>query len=621
MTQTLPLHVMCLFATVFYVVVRVEAATGTFGTNLVQGGDSTVSGASNFWGRTSDCEMKGSDFSVDGSWAFFTDYDCYMTQSIDITFARNYLLNPGGKVTISMQGYIQGGDPDYASLTLTLLECISGNTMYTLGGNQLTSSSWQTYMWGMRLSPNICALGVQLYLRNHAADGDTPSAQTISVILPGTPATQSAALLITSSQSDSHDGSTPTLTLSAEASRSALTFSRPVSMDNTVTSSRDVTKSLSVTSTTETPTETFGHVSQSRTRTQSASDSSVTEGLTTTASSSHTFSNSASITSTSANTLSPMSPSLDASSSASPISCSRLDKVSLVYDPMMMVAPADGNISTTATISDHNTFEFIAASVDRRIILTASVINASFNFGDHTHWTIVQAHVASDETLVSALSLFVTSHAVVSNGVTISLSSSNVTGSSDSTPWIPHGLSIYGSTTVEIQLQLQCTVIDAVRNETFRNASTLALRLPSPGITLTISPQLVSVVVARSQLIGSVAGVGAASGSARLASITIAQCGADNSGVSGLLPISFAVPSNCHFTSPHLDDINAIAGNWVVVLVGTAAAGIACAAVCLVGLPFVDAMRLLTFPLCVLPVWVAAAPLLERLRFISLPRS
>ncbi|CUG03730.1 Hypothetical protein, putative, partial [Bodo saltans] len=221
-----------------------------FGTNLVLGANSAVSGASNFWGRTSDCEMKGSDFSVDGSWAVFTDYDCYMTQSIDITFARNYLLNPGGRVMISMQGYIQGRDPDYASLTLTLLECISGNTMYTLGGNQLTSSSWQTYMWGMRLSPNICALGVQLYLRNHAADGDAPSAQTISVILTGTPATQSAALLITSSQSDSHDGSTPTLTHSAEVSRSALTFSRPVSMDNTVTSSRDVTKSVSVTSTT-----------------------------------------------------------------------------------------------------------------------------------------------------------------------------------------------------------------------------------------------------------------------------------------------------------------------------------------------------------------------------------
>ncbi|CUG03735.1 transmembrane protein, putative [Bodo saltans] len=304
-----------------------------------------------------------------------------------------------------------------------------------------------------------------------------------------------------------------------------------------------------------------------------------------------------------------MSPSLDASSSASPISCSRLDKVSLVYDPTMMVAPADGNISTTATISDHNTFEFIAASVDRRIILTASVISASFDFGDHTRWTIVQANVVSDETLVNALSLFVTSHAVVSNGVVISLSSSNVTGSSDSIPWIPHGLSIYGSTTVELQLQLQCTVIDAVRNETFRNASTLALRLPSPGISLPLSPQLVSVVVARSQLIGSVAGVGAASGSARLASITVAQCGADNNGVSGLLPISVAVPSNCNFTSPYLDDINAIAGNWVVVLVGTAAAVIACAVLCLAGSSsFVDAMRLLTFPLCVLPLWVAAAP-------------
>ncbi|CUG03748.1 membrane-associated protein, putative [Bodo saltans] len=79
-------------------------AASTFGTNLVQGFNSAVSGASSFLAPTDDCEMDGGFFTVKSGWTVFSDYDCYMTQIIDVTFARNYLLNPGGKVMISMKG-------------------------------------------------------------------------------------------------------------------------------------------------------------------------------------------------------------------------------------------------------------------------------------------------------------------------------------------------------------------------------------------------------------------------------------------------------------------------------------------------------------------------------------
>ncbi|CUG64090.1 membrane-associated protein, putative [Bodo saltans] len=284
MSLSFHFRVIIFLAAVFYV------ARGAFDTNLVKGGDSTVSGAYNYWSVSSDCKMSGGDFSVKDTIILFgPDYDCTMTQTIDITFARNYLLNPGGKVVISMRGYIQGGDPDYASLALTLLECISGNQKYTLGGNQLTSSSWNAYNWGMRLPPNICSLAVQLYLRNHAADGDTPKAQTISVLLTGTPATQSAALTATTTLTLTQDAPTPTHSLSIEMSPSALTTSLSPTKDHSPSDSVDITSSFSATSSVTSTgelTETFGllTVSSTKTKTHSANGTSDTAGITITAS-------------------------------------------------------------------------------------------------------------------------------------------------------------------------------------------------------------------------------------------------------------------------------------------------------------------------------------------------
>ncbi|CUG39232.1 Hypothetical protein, putative [Bodo saltans] len=97
----------------------------------------------------------------------------------------------------------------------------------------------------------------------------------------------------------------------------------------------------------------------------------------------------------------------------------------------------------------------------------------------------------------------------------------------------------------------------------------------------------VSATVLRSQLISSV--VGAMSGGARLASITVAQCGVDNGGVTGL------VSPHCNFTSAHEDDLNAIIWNWMVVLVGTAAAWLACVAMS--SLPQVWSARLPVAPI------------------------
>ncbi|CUG64113.1 membrane-associated protein, putative, partial [Bodo saltans] len=404
MTQTLPLHVMCLFATVFYVVVRVEAATGTFGTNLVQGGDSTVSGASNFWGRTSDCEMKGSDFSVDGGWTVFKDYDCYMTQSIDITFARNYLLNLGGRVMISMQGYIQGRNPDYASLTLTLLECTSGNEMYTLGGNQLTSSSWQTYMWGMRLPPNICKLGVQLYLRNHAPDGDVPSANTISVILTGTPATHSAPLAVTETATN-EETPTSTFSITLENTQTA-TLSLDITPTQTLSPEKSTTAATASHSQSTELSET-GH-SNSRTFTNSSSPPSGSRSRDSNTLSISPTNSSTPTASTTASLSQSRSPTLSISTSASPIvsySASQSNSAS---------TSADGRTATaTAVTFTGNYSETVGQlTLTRTLLLTASKIfhsktnrhspTATLSFNETTGTTaLAQTNASSTPTFIT----------------------------------------------------------------------------------------------------------------------------------------------------------------------------------------------------------------------------
>ncbi|CUG03757.1 membrane-associated protein, putative [Bodo saltans] len=244
------------------VVCLLTHAAVAFTKNIVRGGDSTVSGAYNYWDVGNECQMSGNSFSVEDTCAIGCNRDCYMTQSIDITFAKNYLLNPGAKVLVSMLGFIQGSDPDYASLTLSLLECTSGNTI-TLGGNQIETDSWATYTWGMWLPPNICTATVQLHLRNHAWDGDNPRAQTISLTLTGTGGSRSVALNATESATKTEERptltqstslaytNTPTLTQDAPSSTS--TQSSVLSLTTTSTQSSSVVSSQSLTNSSSPP--------------------------------------------------------------------------------------------------------------------------------------------------------------------------------------------------------------------------------------------------------------------------------------------------------------------------------------------------------------------------------
>ncbi|CUG88572.1 membrane-associated protein, putative [Bodo saltans] len=577
----------------------IPASAATFNQNLVLGSNPSADGPSVFayWGKSStNCRTDSNYFRVDSSAG--AAKDCHFTQRIYVTFARNFLLHPGGRVMIIMKGDIEGGSPDYSSLTVGQQECGSLSVKYSLGGDPIYNSATIVYTWTTRLMPNICSLeefrnercrafGQLDYLFTQCNSGDSHA--TID---------HHAATQGTISQS---------ITEAVSRSMSGLEYSQ----SSTKTPSLSQSSSSSPQSTTTlSSTHVFSNSRSNRfalmwSRTLSAHPSS-----------SFNVSVGASLTSTPVHTLSatPSQPSqsLDSTSSASPIRCYQLTRIDLLRDPVttsvelvndvvttVVVVPPGGNAITTAS---HKTFEITTAPIARKLLLATSTISASFDFGDFSHWRIAQAEVMNDGMFVNFVRVI--SNPNVPNFVAIQ-TISNQTSTSAPHWLLPHDVSIYQSTTVEIQLQLQCAVIDATSNVTFRNFSALALR----GIVGSLPPELVSSVVLRSQLANILAGVGAASGGGRLAAITVAQCDTGGGGVNGLLPFSVAVSSSCHFTSPHLDDINALVGNWVVVLVGTAAAGIACAVLCVAGSSsWMVAMRLLTFPLCVLPLWIAAVP-------------
>ncbi|CUG85843.1 Hypothetical protein, putative [Bodo saltans] len=232
-----------------------KTSSSTFGVNLVQGGDSSL-GCYSSWlagnGQVSvQCEMDSQSFGVQDRFIIGNDdKDCYMTQTIDITYARNYLLNPGGRVTIHHKEAFKG----YATLTLLQLECGSGFTKCTLGGVQLLSNSWQTYTWTTQLLPNICNVSVQLYLRNHKADGDIPRAQTVSVVLAAVPATTTNEI----TKTDKTITLTPGVVTTTQTATVANTFTvNLVTLSESLTQSSTAVNSITARSLTLSETITF----------------------------------------------------------------------------------------------------------------------------------------------------------------------------------------------------------------------------------------------------------------------------------------------------------------------------------------------------------------------------
>ncbi|CUG03664.1 Hypothetical protein, putative [Bodo saltans] len=99
-------------------VLLLGTAEATFNQNLVLGSNPSVNGPPVFyyWEKSSSaCRTDSYYFRIDATTG--DDKECNFTQRIDVTFARNYLLHPGGRVVITMQGDIEGGNPDYSSLT------------------------------------------------------------------------------------------------------------------------------------------------------------------------------------------------------------------------------------------------------------------------------------------------------------------------------------------------------------------------------------------------------------------------------------------------------------------------------------------------------------------------
>ncbi|CUG03673.1 membrane-associated protein, putative [Bodo saltans] len=179
-------------------VLLLGTAEATFNQNLVLGSNPSVNGPPVFyyWEKSSSaCRTDSYYFRIDATTG--DDKECNFTQRIDVTFARNYLLHPGGRVVITMQGDIEGGNPDYSSLTLRQQECGSTSVKFTIGGDPIYNTATTVYTWTTRLMPNVCSLTVDLYLRNYEPNGAAPSAEWITCSLSKSDATLTQPLTMT----------------------------------------------------------------------------------------------------------------------------------------------------------------------------------------------------------------------------------------------------------------------------------------------------------------------------------------------------------------------------------------------------------------------------------------
>ncbi|CUG88098.1 GPI-anchored surface protein, putative [Bodo saltans] len=239
-----------------FLLLHADAATGTFGNNLLQGDPSANQNQYQGWTRSDadECRLEDGTFTVKNIFWLWKQYDCTMYQTIDLAFAHTYLNTTTGTfVEISLVGYIQGGNPDYASLTLKQYACGSPWTPLgsVLGGKCLDSSSFATYTWSARLLPNACGANVSLYLRNRVADDVKPYAKRVIVVLTST----STSLDITKSMiaPNPNDVILPSKTSSISNAVSA-------SVSTTLTSAMSLTRTIT-NSATARPTHTNGTTS------------------------------------------------------------------------------------------------------------------------------------------------------------------------------------------------------------------------------------------------------------------------------------------------------------------------------------------------------------------------
>jgi hypothetical protein len=160
--------------------------------------------------------------------------------------------------------------------------------------------------------------------------------------------------------------------------------------------------------------------------------------------------------------------------------------------------------------------------------------------------------------------------------------------------WTQH-VGLYSETVLLISIALLCSGANG-------SSHVVTLKVPAPGPPQALSGEVRSVTTAGQWM--SLAGQSGSSGAiARVAaSRTLQLCGGGD--LSGLI----VIPTSCH-------DNGGSAGNLVAAVCGLAVAVVLCSIVALVSsqgtpstTPFVDAMRQLAFPSCLVPLLVAILP-------------
>lgn len=234
-----------------------DSDSTSFDKNLIQGGVAFSNRQYQNWITDGECTVANQAFTVDR--AFFWSKTCTMTQDINLTWANSLLIsNSTTCVTITLTGYIRGGDPDFAKLSLQQLPCADREqAAREQGGKCFDNGPYAIYTWKANLSQSACSARVSLVLQNEPANFQRPYATNIQVVLTtnescqinetvqkvptdNTPPDQSYSL---TADSTSQEGS---LSSSLSATPALTLFTR------SLTSSASVSTTLTCTETTRT---------------------------------------------------------------------------------------------------------------------------------------------------------------------------------------------------------------------------------------------------------------------------------------------------------------------------------------------------------------------------------
>ncbi|CUF71996.1 Hypothetical protein, putative, partial [Bodo saltans] len=343
-----------------------DAASTGFGVNLVSGGaNPTLSPWTLTERDDGDCKIRNGNYAVAKKCCLFDKHNCKLSQYIDITFARNFLLRPGGSVQIALQVVMHGDGNNAVSAYVTQETC-GNNVDQTQIGSSTTNSNLNTYSKAMTLLPNVCGLTVKMQLQGEdTALADDPIIDSVSVILTGTTADETVTVTQSPTRIDRSRTDTMTDEFSMSHSRSFSTrWSETKS--TTPSASRSLSPSLTVTSSTTT---------------------SVSNSITTTSShsSSTTFSATTSVSATSSPTASP-TPSPSSSTSTSPtytptptqsLSSTFTSTTSPTYSSTLSsTASLSTSTTTTPTDSEYNSF---STSLTRTITATSTTSDTTSN--------------------------------------------------------------------------------------------------------------------------------------------------------------------------------------------------------------------------------------------------